>query len=82
VQRRTHDPIDSTSGGRLDALGATPRQQLIADVFTATFDLRDVADQPFGEFVRVRDAALPKAQREPDLAAMELDRAPGPFVER
>ncbi len=82
MQRRAHDPVDAAAGGRLDTFLPAPVQQLVTDTFSAALGLGDGGDQPLGELVGVGDAALPEPQCPANLAAMELDRAAGPVVER
>jgi hypothetical protein len=82
MQGRAHDPVDAAAGGRLDAFLPAPGQQLVTDPFGAALGLSDVGDQPLGELVGVGDAALPEPQRPADLAAVELNRAARPVVER
>jgi hypothetical protein len=81
-QSETHGPVHASAGGRLDALLPAARQQLLANSFGSALGLGDVRDQPLGELVGVGNAALPESQRLADLAAVELDRAAGPVVER
>lgn len=80
-QRRAHEPVDATLGGRLDPLAAAVVQQLAANPVLSAFALADVLGQPSGQLLGVRDRALPEPQVPADLRAVVLDRAAGPLVE-
>lgn len=80
MQRRSHDPLDPRGGGRLDALAATARQQLVAHALRAPLALGDMLSKPRGELLGVGDAALPVPKVLADLRPMTLDRAASPLV--
>jgi hypothetical protein len=82
AQRRTHDPVDPSGGGRLDLLDPAPGQQTLAHSLGAAFDLGHVVDQPSSQPLGIDNRALPETQCLTDLGPMELARATRPLVER